>query len=255
MFFRQLLNHKWGLFLHPRTWWFCLLALSGFNRVQSGPFKGLRYVRKSVGSNWAPKILGTYELELHPCFNKLCRQPWELLIDVGAAEGYYAVGLALTTQTTVIAFEQEERGRDLILKMAILNKVADKLSIHGHCSPETLINSLGENKRTLVVMDVEGYETTLLNESVIPHLGESTVLVEIHEGATREVTRLLNARFEKTHRITEFETRPRTFSDFLAPWWIRHLAARPIWIQAAMNESREGPMTWLLFEPQQPGSR
>lgn len=34
------------------------------NEVVAGPFTGMKYPGKSVGSAYCPKLLGTYELEL-----------------------------------------------------------------------------------------------------------------------------------------------------------------------------------------------
>ena len=63
--------------------------------VHAGPFAGMRYVDRSVGSCFIPKLLGTYERELAPKIERICRRQPGLVVDVGAAEGYYAVGLAM----------------------------------------------------------------------------------------------------------------------------------------------------------------
>ena len=77
--------------------------------VAGGPFQGLRYIRESVGSAWAPKMLGTYEKELWPVVDVLIRRRPRWIVDVGAAEGYYAVGLAMRLGAAqVVAFEADE---------------------------------------------------------------------------------------------------------------------------------------------------
>lgn len=64
--------------------------------VRRGPFAGLRYPsHDAVGSSLWPKLLGSYEAELAPTFEALCATPYRTVVDVGAAEGYYAVGLGL----------------------------------------------------------------------------------------------------------------------------------------------------------------
>lgn len=72
----------------PRLWELC----GGV--ILSGPFKGLMYPRESVGSAWAPKLLGTYESELSPTIERIVSGGYRSVVDIGAAEGYYAVGLA-----------------------------------------------------------------------------------------------------------------------------------------------------------------
>src|SRR5258708_4505437 len=104
-------------------------------RVRSGPFAGMRYVDNSVGSAYLPKLLGTYERELAEVIEEACRLRPELIIDLGAAEGYYAVGLALRNpQARVVAFEQQDIGRAALWRMAQLNGVADRIEIHGRCA-------------------------------------------------------------------------------------------------------------------------
>ena len=60
-----------------------------------GPFKGMRYHGDAMGGAVAPKIKGVYESELAPFFVKRSAIPFQHIIDVGAAEGYYAVGCAM----------------------------------------------------------------------------------------------------------------------------------------------------------------
>src|SRR5438105_426555 len=65
--------------------------------VLDGPFRGLRYPSaSSLHSGLLPKLLGTYEAELHgPIEHLLKSRTYGAVVDVGAAEGYYAVGFAL----------------------------------------------------------------------------------------------------------------------------------------------------------------
>src|SRR5215208_3855790 len=81
---------------HVRNRIFCrLLGVDTDLKVLSGIFAGMRYVRDAVGGQLYPKLLGTYELELVPVIQALNRKRVARIVDVGAAEGYYAVGLAL----------------------------------------------------------------------------------------------------------------------------------------------------------------
>ncbi len=92
--------------------------------IPRGPFAGMRYITDSVGSALVPKLLGIYERELNECIEQACTRQFPLIIDVGAAEGYYAVGLARRNPNArVIAFEMEEKGRATLRIMAELNGV------------------------------------------------------------------------------------------------------------------------------------
>src|SRR4051812_14244715 len=62
--------------------------------VLSGPFAGMAYVRQAAGSCLAPKLIGCYEAELHGVVARILRTGYTQIVDIGCAEGYYAVGLA-----------------------------------------------------------------------------------------------------------------------------------------------------------------
>ena len=128
-------------------------------RVRGGPFVGMNYVNRSCGSAYLPKLLGTYERELHWCVENICSMKPGLILNVGAAEGYYAIGLARRNpQARVIGFEMKIHGQQALREMTELNDVADRVEVRGHCEPADLSAALGEQPRPVVVCDVEGYE-------------------------------------------------------------------------------------------------
>lgn len=63
-------------------------------KIGLGPFAGMKYINKAHGSSLTPKIIGTYERELHPFIYEIADKQYDCIVDVGSAEGYYAVGLA-----------------------------------------------------------------------------------------------------------------------------------------------------------------
>ena len=60
------------------------------DHVMSGPFGGMRL----AGLPAAQELLGTYEHELFDTVHALARGPYRTVVNVGARNGYYAVGLA-----------------------------------------------------------------------------------------------------------------------------------------------------------------
>src|SRR5690606_30246863 len=55
--------------------------------VLGGPFAGMRYPEKrAIGSAIYPKLLGSYEMELHPLFDRLRNQEFGSVVDIGCAE-------------------------------------------------------------------------------------------------------------------------------------------------------------------------
>jgi hypothetical protein len=55
----------------------------------------MAYIPQAVGSALIPKLLGCYEAELHGVIACALNTTYDTIIDIGCAEGYYAVGLAL----------------------------------------------------------------------------------------------------------------------------------------------------------------
>ena len=66
--------------------------------VSGGPFAGLAYPDRAPIS-LVPKLLGIYERELHGAIEAAIRAQPGLIVNVGAADGYYAVGLARRCRT------------------------------------------------------------------------------------------------------------------------------------------------------------
>ena len=95
--------------------------------------------RGAVGSAYIPKLLGIYERELHPIVERACTLGFRQIVDIGAAEGYYAVGMALRNPSTrVVAFEADEHGRTLLRRMAGTNGVTGQVEIAGRCEQADL---------------------------------------------------------------------------------------------------------------------
>jgi hypothetical protein len=134
--------------------------------VQSGPFRGMRYFDETVWGSITPKWLGSYEAELHPVTEHIAQRAYATIIDVGCAEGYYAVGLAITNPTTrITAFDTDFISRRQVRRLAALNQVADRIQIGSFCHHSDL-DTLSRSD-TLVVCDIEGFEVQLLSYSTL----------------------------------------------------------------------------------------
>lgn len=218
-------------------------------RVASGPFAGLHYVDASWGSVWEPKLLGIYERELHGVVAEaIARRPTRV-VDVGAAEGYYAVGLARALpEAEVWAFELDARAHPLIRDLASRNGVAPRIRVEGGCTPETLRDAVGDGKGVLVVCDVEGAEMDLLDPVQVPGLSRASVLVELHPGQRPEVWEVIHDRFAPTHAITTIDQQPRTRVDY--PYFTPLVPEA--YVLNAVSEHRqpwEPQMRWYWMTP------
>jgi hypothetical protein len=170
-------------------------------KVLAGPFTGMVYVDQSVGSMFLPKLIGSYESEMKQVIEEICASDYDTIIDVGSAEGYYAVGLARQMpDVRVVAFERNAKGRKLCQKMAAANGVEKRITQLGSCDPENLGEALAEALgRRLVICDVEGYEIELLNPDLVPGLTDADLLVEFHDHFNPAISETILNRFQATH--------------------------------------------------------
>ncbi len=218
-------------------------------RVLAGPFQGMRYFNRVVWGPITPKWLGSYEQQLHGIVRSTPNRGYARIVDIGAAEGYYAVGLArLSPNMPVHAFDIDPHARKLQRELAQLNHV-DNLIIGKLCSHATLVDLL--QAKTFVMCDIEGAEAELLDPVAVPNFTRADILVEVHP--TRDLTmeqvrqRLID-RFSPTHYITEIQAYDRTQLDLAA--WQAAVQNRlsPDELTKALNEHRSLAQTWLWIE-------
>lgn len=215
-------------------------------KVAGGPFQGMRYGKtSSFCSAYYPKILGTYEMELIPAINVFLEKGYCHIVDIGAADGFYAVGFALKSpESKIIAYEQSRRARKQLGILARTNGVQDSIEIRERCERSDMM-SLPATPGLLIV-DCEGYEEVLLDDPVIQHLKEWDFLIETHDGFSRGVTRKLMERFMPTHNVTVVDTiHDLDKADHYMPEAIEHLKRRDQ--DLLLSEQREhATLRWLV---------
>jgi hypothetical protein len=217
--------------------------------VRQGPFAGMRYVHMSQGSAYIPKLLGIYERELTPAVEAIIARQPRFVVDVGAAEGYYAVGLARRLpQTRVVAFELETKGQAALREMAAINGVSGRVEVRGKCEPDDLAAALAGESSAVVVCDVEGCEQHLLDPGAVPALRHTAILVELHDFIVPKITEALKQRFEETHCIAHVWQEPRLRDEF--PWHTMGTRLLPkSYLDWSVNEWRPVRMAWLWMQP------
>ncbi len=170
--------------------------------VKGGPFRGMTYPElRAVGSSIFPKLIGSYEKELQLVIEELCRTDYSTIVDVGCAEGYYAVGLAMRIPSaTVYAYDTNENAIRLCRRMAEVNDVSERVVTGSFCDADTLAG-LCSRGRGLIISDCEGYEKELLAERIVPLLSHHDLLVEVHAFLDEGIPSALIERFHGTHEI------------------------------------------------------
>lgn len=182
--------------------------------ILNGPFKGMSYLDETIWGSVTPRWIGSYERELWQVVEEIKETPYDTVIDIGCAEGYYATGLAKHLPgADVYAYDLDPFSREQCERLWKLNDSEGKLNILKWCDyPEYASKHSG---RTLCVIDIEGGEMDLLNPEALPELGRSDILVEVHK-TNQDVSanaEELTKRFAKTHSITVIETSPDRDSD------------------------------------------
>lgn len=169
--------------------------------VLNGPFKGLVYPGiESWGSTIYPKLLGSYERELHTVIEQLKGSTFDNIIDIGCAEGYYAKGLArLFPDTDIYAFDIAEEAGHMCREMARINNVADAVHTRMACGPDDL-KELCNNRKSLILCDCEGYEFELFGHADLKALRDSTLIIEVHSHVRIDGTEYLSSLFSDTHK-------------------------------------------------------
>jgi hypothetical protein len=209
----------------------------------------MRYVQVSHGSAYIPKLLGTYERELAPYIDRAVERQPRLVVELGAAEGYYAVGMARRLpHAQVVAFEMATEGQNALREMAKLNGVESRLTVLGKCEPADLASALVDESDILVICDVEGYEEKLLDPAIVPALRRLPILVELHDFLIPKVAETLSQRFCATHEITRIGQQDRSKADF--PWRTLGTTLLPrSYLDWAVSEWRPVRMAWFWMEP------
>jgi len=212
--------------------------------VLNGPFKGMRYTNQSYCGELLPKILGSYEEPIQPWVNKILTESrYEKIIDVGCAEGYYAVGLALKMPTTsVYAFDIDVSALAEARELAILNGVKN-IKFDSSCTHETLEGLIGDN--ALVFCDIEGAEDELLDPQMAPALRDADIIVESHDCFRPGITDRLVDRFYKSHSITIVIDSGSREKPYFLP---EHSKITPDELEYMKNEIRAEQMRYIMMK-------
>jgi hypothetical protein len=216
----------------------------GGNQVRSGPFRGLILPDVSSEGCYIPKLLGTYELGLQPIIANLAERGYDHVIDIGCAEGYYAVGLACALpNATVQAYDTDPNARALCADVAEANGVRDRVHI-GEKFTQADFDRYVRN-RVFVICDIEGGEAELFDPDRAPALRMMDMLIETHDVLVPGCTKLITNRFRASHSIQPIPFKSSTIPDIdelqpfehldrlLAIWEWRLAGNDWLWLQAS----------------------
>jgi SAM-dependent methyltransferase len=209
------------------------------HHVLTGPFKGMVVTDEP---NWDDgnaviKLLGCYEHELWNAIELAISRKPQAVINIGCAEGYYAIGLSRRLPgVKVIAFDINPASLEQCVQIAKWNGI--DLDARIGCKTTQELQFGGSN--AFYFVDCEGDELSLLDLSLCPHLNSADIIVECHDFLS-PISYQLAKRFESTHDVDVIETElPRYFE------YQKFLDPLPIGMKlSAIAEKRSIPMLWL----------
>lgn len=221
-------------------------AASG-GAVMTGPFAGMKLppVDAWGANDRAPRLLGSYECDLHPAIEaEITRKPgW--IYNVGAADGYYAVGLARRLpEAQIVAYDPLPDARAATRRAAELNGVyGARWRFAAAFDPETF-EPPGEGERGLMFVDCEGCEAAFCEAMPPSAFARISLLIESHDFIVPGIGTRLAAHFAPTHDVTIIREGGRDPNRFDI---LRKLGSFERLL--AVTEDRPEAMDWLWIVP------
>jgi hypothetical protein len=207
--------------------------------VPHGPFAGMRYSGPASEGGRAPRLLGLYEASLHPVLERIVARGYAQVVDLGCAEGYYAVGLARRLPgARILARDADPRAQALCADLARANGVSDRVEIGGAMAGAEF--DICAAADTVVICDIEGAEDTVLDPVTAPGLLGADILVEVHDCFAPGLSGRIADRFAATHSVERLD---RRLLPGALPDWMDSLSDLDRLL--ALWEWRVGPTPWL----------
>ena len=212
--------------------------------VRTGCFAGMAYPPGRLPDIDAAvaKLVGTYELEIAWVFERAIAQRVSTFIDIGCADGYYAVGMAHASPGTAsYAYDLASSARRLTAETAVASRVQERVQIGSRFT----LDALGavQPDGALLLCDIEGAELELFGSREAAALANTIVVIEVHEDDHPGAGSRLREVFADTHGALTVLQKPRVHvPDGLAPW-------SPVDRSRALAEFRGPKLHWLVLEP------
>jgi hypothetical protein len=217
-------------------------------KIQHGPLKGFSVERapKWGTGDVAAKLFGLYEQEVLTIIES-CISRKTVLVNLGAADGYYGVGLVATNNfPQSVCYELTDEGKNSIEKSAQANRVADRVLLLGAASnafPADLKQRGLAAKDMLVLCDVEGAEFEIFDENCLKGLEGSEIVIELHEFIVENGGDKMQSLFDRVRRhfdVRLFKTGHRDLSGISE---LDGLGDSDRWL--ICSEGRGKMMSWM----------
>tara|TARA_B100000768_G_scaffold162457_1_gene163073 strand:- start:303 stop:1139 length:837 start_codon:yes stop_codon:yes gene_type:complete len=226
------------------------IILEHGHQVAYGTFKGMKLSKNTYWSknDIITHILGVYEKHVLKKIIEFSKKGNYPFIDIGAADGYFAIGMAFSeTFKKIYAFEIDEEGRRSLNRNIENNFCKDKVVVDIEANFETLKEIVDKNKSAVILIDIEGSEFDLLDDNLLQLLSNCYIVCELHptlsaNGFEKQNMLINNAKaFFDVSIIQRESYSPNKFSELNEFTDEERLIA--------FGEGRENNMNWLILEP------
>jgi len=209
--------------------------------VIAGPFKGTCMTKTTSWNNPVLLFIGSYERELHGIWNDIDATQDMVVWVIGAAEGYYACGMANKWKAKVTAYEASDESRGILATNIRLNGLQDKVRVLGKCKASDFAVKIRSKAPDLLLCDIEGGEDDIFSDDVLRWLDKTTLVIEMHPPyKSRSMTKTLGT----THDVQVINPVARSVADYPYRDWI------PKTIKLGwLDERRPFPTPWLIASP------
>lgn len=218
------------------------------DEVRSGPFRGMTLADDASWGTRTPYILGSYEAELHDVIEEIVAMEPSVVVDIGSADGYYAVGLARRLpRSRIVASDTDPAARKFCDVNANNNGVGAAVETRPGLRHAELSDIIDGATSTVVICDCEGCELELLDPDLVPGIRTSFMLIELHDFVDPSISAQIYARFTPTHNIEVVDAVPRSADAYPD--------VPPQFFQWATDEHRPTdphPMQWAVCRPRPP---
>lgn len=214
------------------------------NKVRGGPFEGMEIPSRPAwqDASLSTKLFGTYEPELHTVIHMAAKRNPKAVINVGCAEGYYAIGMArLLPDAMVYALDIDFDSLLLVMEYAKRNDAEGRVvCIQGCSEPEGLLVKDAPKGPRLYILDCEGAEYSLIDMERCPILKHSDLIIEYHDFLERGNSEGLINKLVATHAVQKIIQTVSPPMVSLTCQWQFHAH------QIVVTDRREPTNGWLV---------
>lgn len=220
------------------------------NQIAYGPFKGMVLPAKNSWSKFDTtlQILASYEEHILEKILYFSKKGNYVFIDIGAADGFYAVGFAYINYfKKIFAFDINPDARKIIRENSIINSCHHKIEIYSEANLESITNIINLHGNAVILIDIEGDEYELLTSKLLSLLKKCYIICELHpfftkDGVSKQKKIIKDSKkYFHTSCIKRNIYRPNDFIE------LDDLSDEERLI--TFGEKRQKNMEWLVLEP------